>query len=89
MPFHSWFSKMKGTMKGAKERMNDSKKKSPDPFFTEWQRSSNASPNQKYYKDLMGKLFLFAGAVMFIRMLTGARGINRTISPELEEDYHR
>ena len=36
MPFHSWFSKMTGMMNGAKERMNDSKKKGPDPFFTEW-----------------------------------------------------
>ena len=65
-------------------------RKGPDPFFTEFQRSSNSNPDKDYYKDLMKKIFMFTGAFIFLKMLLGVgsevsgRG---TVNPELERQY--
>mmetsp|Transcript_14520 Transcript_14520/g.18314 ORF Transcript_14520/g.18314 Transcript_14520/m.18314 type:complete len:102 (+) Transcript_14520:350-655(+) len=78
----SWFNEQ---MKNAKTQKGN--RSGPDPFFTDFQKSNQSNPNQQYYKDLMGKVFLFAGAIFMFRLLSGATGKSRTVDPRTEENY--
>lgn len=49
-------------------------KKGPDPFFTDWQKSSKSSPDQEYYRDLVKKIFMVTGAFILLRLLTSSGG---------------
>ena len=65
-----------------KNAQGGNNKKGPDPFFTEFKKSSDSNPDQKYYKDLMGKLFMVAGAFFMFRLLTGVQSSQRSMSPQ-------
>ena len=68
-------------MKNAQKRSNQ---KGPDPFFTEFKKSSDSNPDKEYYKDIVKKLFMAAGAIFIFRLLTGTPSRTRTMDPRLE-----
>ena len=67
---------------------NTKKPDGPDPFFTEWQRTSQQNPEKAYYKDLVKKMFLMTGGMMIMLLLVGdRRNQNRTVRPDVEQEY--
>ena len=54
------------------KEFNRKKQDGPDPFFKMWQQTSNENPDQAYYKDLVRKIFLATGALIFLRLITGS-----------------
>ena len=80
-------------MSDFKKWYNESTKKSsePDPFWENFKQSGQNDPHQKYYKDLMSKMFKVTGALILLTLIFG-NGQNmarqgRSVHPELENDY--